>query len=129
MVLCVCFGLSAQKSYQLVSPNGEIKVSVSVSDKISYNIAYGDETLLENGTMQMQIGKQTPGIGIDRVSAFHAAEHRNEVCLLLGCYAQLVRQLMRSRGRQQADRRIHIHIRLARKGKEKTGGVHVAEKL
>ena len=61
MALCVCFGLSAQKSYQLVSPNGEIKVSVSVSDKISYNIAYGDETLLENGTMQMQIGKQILG--------------------------------------------------------------------
>ena len=61
IVLCVCFSLSAQKSYQLVSPNGEIKVSVSVSDKISYNIAYGQETLLENGTMQMQLGKQVLG--------------------------------------------------------------------
>ena len=61
IALCMCIGLSAQKSYQLVSPNGEIKVSVSVSDKISYNIAYGDETLLENGTMQMQIGKQMLG--------------------------------------------------------------------
>ena len=61
IVLCICISLSAQKSYQLVSPNGEIKVSVSVSDKIYYDIIYGQETLLENGTMQMQLSKQVLG--------------------------------------------------------------------
>ena len=61
MMLCLCIGIYAQKSYQLASPNGEIKVSVTVADKIYYNVAYGQETLLENGVMQVQIGKQILG--------------------------------------------------------------------
>ena len=61
MMLCLCMGIYAQKSYQLASPNGEIKVAVSVSDKIYYDIAYGQETLLENGTMQLQVGNQWLG--------------------------------------------------------------------
>ena len=61
MMLCLSLGIYAQKSYQLLSPNGEIKVSVSVSDKIYYDIAYGQETLLENGVMQLQLGKQVLG--------------------------------------------------------------------
>ena len=47
MMLFLCLGIYAQKSYQLLSPNGEIKMSISVSDKIYYDIAYGQETLLE----------------------------------------------------------------------------------
>ena len=61
MMLCLCLGIYAQKSYQLLSPNGEIKMSISVSDKIYYDIAYGQETLLENGIMQLQLGKQVLG--------------------------------------------------------------------
>ena len=61
MMLCLCISIYSQKAYQLTSPNGEIKVSVSVSDKIYYNIAYGQETLLENGTMQLQLGQQVLG--------------------------------------------------------------------
>ena len=61
MMLCFCLAIYAQKSHQLLSPNGEIKVSVSVSDKIYYAIAYGQETLLEKGTMQLQLGKQVLG--------------------------------------------------------------------
>ena len=61
MMLCLCLGIHAQKSYQLASPNGEIKVSVSVADKIYYDIAYGQETLLGNGTMQLQVGNQWLG--------------------------------------------------------------------
>ena len=61
MMLCLCIGIYAQKSYKLASPNGEIKVSVSVADKIYYDIAYGQETLLENGTMQLQVGNQWLG--------------------------------------------------------------------
>ena len=61
MMLCLCIGIYAQKSYKLASPNGEIKVSVSVSDKIYYDITYGQETLLENGTMLLQVGNQWLG--------------------------------------------------------------------
>ena len=56
--LCVALLAYGQKSYQLVSPNGEIKMNVKVSDKIQYDILYGEETLLEKGTMMLQLGKQ-----------------------------------------------------------------------
>ena len=61
IMLCLCLSIYAQKSYQLLSPNREIKMSITVSDKIYYDIAYGQETLLENGTMQLQLGKQALG--------------------------------------------------------------------
>lgn len=53
--------VQAQKSYKLVSPNGDIQLSVTVSDKIYYDIACQNETLLEKGVMQMQIGKELLG--------------------------------------------------------------------
>ena len=61
-VLCVALLAYGQKSYQLVSPNGEIKMNVKVSDKIQYDILYGEETLLEKGTMMLQLGKQVLGM-------------------------------------------------------------------
>ena len=61
-VLCTVIAAYGQKSWQLTSPNGEIKLKVAVSDKIQYDIAYGEETLLENGIMQLQLGKQVLGV-------------------------------------------------------------------
>ena len=60
-VLCTVIAAYGQKSWQLTSPSGEIKLKVAVSDKIQYDIAYGEETLLENGIMQLQLGKQVLG--------------------------------------------------------------------
>ena len=61
-VLFMAITVWGQKSYQLVSPNGEITMNVKVSDKIQYDILYGEETLLEKGTMQLQLGKQVLGV-------------------------------------------------------------------
>ena len=61
-VLCTVVVAYGQKSWQLTSPNGEIKLKVAVSDKIQYDIAYGEETLLEKGTMQLQLGKLLLGV-------------------------------------------------------------------
>ena len=40
MFLCLVSLLHAQNKFELVSPNGEIKVSFNLSDKIYYNIDY-----------------------------------------------------------------------------------------
>lgn len=37
-VLCLTWNVFAQKAYQLLSPNGEIKVSVTLSDKIKHRV-------------------------------------------------------------------------------------------
>ena len=62
LFLCVAMCVYGQKAYQLASPNGSIRMSVTVSDKIYYDIAYGHDVLLEKGTMQMQVGKQVLGV-------------------------------------------------------------------
>ena len=61
LVFCVALVGYGQKNYQLASPNGEIKMNVKVSDKIQYDIFYGEESLLEKGTMRMQVGEQVLG--------------------------------------------------------------------
>ena len=60
--LCMTIAAWGQKAYQLASPNGEIKLNVNVSDKIQYDIVCGGETVLEKGTMQLQLGKQVLGV-------------------------------------------------------------------
>ena len=62
LVFCVALVNYGQKTYQLASPNGEIKMNVKVSDKIQYDIFYGEESLLEKGTMRMQVGEQVLGM-------------------------------------------------------------------
>ena len=62
LVFCVALVSYGQKTYQLASPNGEIRMNVKVSDKIQYDIFYGEESLLEKGTMRMQVGGQVLGM-------------------------------------------------------------------
>ena len=43
LFLSITFSISAQKKAELQSPNGEIKVSLSISDKIYYTISYNND--------------------------------------------------------------------------------------
>lgn len=61
LCLLVAMFVQAQKSYKLASPDGSIQLSVTVSDKIYYDIACQNETLLEQGVLQLQLGKQVLG--------------------------------------------------------------------
>lgn len=51
----------AQNQYKLSSPNGDIQLTVTVASQIFYDIAFQNETLLEKGTMQLQVGNQLLG--------------------------------------------------------------------
>lgn len=62
LFLSITFGLSAQKKAELQSPNGEIKVSVSISDKIYYTISYSNDVLLENNHLSLNLGNETLGL-------------------------------------------------------------------
>ncbi len=61
VAFCVSLTVNAQKVYQLASPDGKIEVSVKVSDKISYDIAIHEQTILKNGTLQLTLGEQVLG--------------------------------------------------------------------
>ncbi len=54
-ILCSGF-IFAQKKAEIISPNKEIKVEVTISDKIHYNIFYNNNLILENCYLQMDLG-------------------------------------------------------------------------
>lgn len=62
LFLSITFSLSAQKKAELQSPNGEIKVSLSISDKIYYTISYNNDVLLENNHLSLNLGNETLGL-------------------------------------------------------------------
>jgi alpha-glucosidase len=59
--LCVTFGLCAQKKVELLSPDGGIKVTFNISDKICYTILYNNEILLENNFLGLHLRNEVLG--------------------------------------------------------------------
>ncbi len=53
--------VQAQKKIELFSPGKEIKVNITLSDKIYYDISYGNELLLQHCYLQMDLEKQILG--------------------------------------------------------------------
>lgn len=54
-LLLVSLGTKAQKQLELSSPNGEIKISVNLSDKIYYDVYYGNDLILKNNHLQLNL--------------------------------------------------------------------------
>lgn len=62
LFLSIAFSISAQKKAELQSPNGEIKVSLSISDKIYYTISYNNDVLLEKNHLSLNLENETLGL-------------------------------------------------------------------
>lgn len=62
LFLSIAFSISAQKKAELQSPNGEIKVSLSISDKIYYTLSYNNDVLLEKNHLSLNLGNETLGL-------------------------------------------------------------------
>lgn len=58
--LCLPVTINA-KEIELKSPNGEIKLMLSITDKINYNILYNNESLLTNCGLQMSLADEVLG--------------------------------------------------------------------
>ena len=58
---CLTLYAQAQKSVELSSPNGEIKVSVRFADKIYYDVFCNDEILLKDNFFQLKLNGKTLG--------------------------------------------------------------------
>ena len=54
LVVCLCLAslLRAQNKLELISPNGELKVFLNLSDKIYYSIDYNVDVLLKDNTLK-----------------------------------------------------------------------------
>jgi len=65
--------LSAQKSYELTSPDGTIKVSITLSDRISYSIANNGEVLLKDNIAALTLRNGALGAKPSLASQKHNA--------------------------------------------------------
>ncbi len=66
LTIVVVFGLSTTlsaqtKGIELKSPNGGLKVSINIADKIYYSISSGGDLLLENNHLQMSLRNEILG--------------------------------------------------------------------
>ena len=63
LLLCLYTSLHTygQKAYKLQSPDGNIQVSISLSDKIYYDVTYQQDTLLKQCNLQMELSNQELG--------------------------------------------------------------------
>lgn len=55
LALCLGCTIMAQKKYELTSPDRQVKATVSVGEQLTYNLGYGNETLLDNCTAGMEV--------------------------------------------------------------------------
>ncbi len=55
LIICISLFAHGQKTHNLISPDGNIRISVNLSDKIYYDVDYQNETLLKQCNLQMQI--------------------------------------------------------------------------
>lgn len=63
LLFCLAaFNIQAQKTIDLSSPNGELKVSLRLSDKIYYDIFCDNQILLKNNRLQLDLKGQTLGL-------------------------------------------------------------------
>ena len=63
----------AASNYQLSSPNGHIKMEISIGGDIHFNVWMGDELIVENCTINMQVGQDNLGVS-PKVKKVHRQE-------------------------------------------------------
>lgn len=59
MLLCACGILSAQSNYLLQSPDGKLKVTLTLGDKVTYTVHRGEQTLLDKSEIALVLADGT----------------------------------------------------------------------
>lgn len=53
-LFCICMSVSAHKKYEITSPDGKLKVNVSVDKTISYSVVHETDTMLYSSAISME---------------------------------------------------------------------------
>ncbi len=61
VTLAVTLRMSAQKVQTLNSPNGNMRIEVSVGEQLTYSAFYGNEQILKDCPLSLQVGKEEFG--------------------------------------------------------------------
>ena len=66
MAVVFLFSLSAGNAFaaqvELKSPNGQIKINISLKDKITYSVSYNQDLLLQNCSLQLDLQNESLGL-------------------------------------------------------------------
>ena len=54
-------GVYADKVETLASPSGNIKLEVTIGDRLTYSVFYGEEQILKDCPISLQVGAETFG--------------------------------------------------------------------
>ena len=57
----ICSGSFAATTTELKSPNGQLKISVQLTNQIHYSVSYGQDELLQNCLLQMNLQNESLG--------------------------------------------------------------------
>ena len=60
-LVLICNGVSAATSTELKSPNGQLKISVQLTNQIHYSVSYGQDELLQNCLLQLNLQDESLG--------------------------------------------------------------------
>ncbi|MGY4386271.1 alpha-glucosidase [Pedobacter sp. UYP24] len=63
LIFCLSSMILAQKAIELKSPNGKIKVTVNLTDKIYYSVFYNNDELLQKNSLSLTL--KDDGVGIN----------------------------------------------------------------
>ena len=85
-LLCAltAFATAGAKSVELASPDGKLRLTVEVGDRIRFNVLSGEDTVLENCGLTLSLSDRTLGVGpvlksVERTSVDESVTRRNPV--------------------------------------------------
>ena len=60
-LLSICMCTFAAKTERVTSPNGKVKLEITVGENLTYSVFYGDEAILKDCQLSLQVGQETFG--------------------------------------------------------------------
>ena len=60
--LCLSLTIFGQKVHQLTSPSGNIRISLELTDQIRYDVAQGNQTLMDSCVIGLETANRQLGI-------------------------------------------------------------------
>ena len=64
LMLLAVFSLiaaAAPREEAIISPNGNIRIEVTIGDRLQYSVYYGEEQVLKDNVLTLQVGKERFG--------------------------------------------------------------------
>lgn len=79
MTLCATLYLHGQNTYELQSPDGILRIVINLSDKIQYDVMYGNDILLKQCELRLEVDNQQSGNNPGLIKAYRKSVNESFV--------------------------------------------------